>query len=823
METRVRMEPSQCSSMPPPSAISPSGPVTDETFSPSNLLNAPNKDEQLVASQTVSSLMPPPRISPTVLSSASDPLNSANRDERLASSQRASSERPAASGSLDFSDGNSVQVPSERDASVMPPPSDFYIPQSGNVSSTVSARVDASSRDTNPEFPTEKTSDQRAQRPQLSFNGSIYTIPSWSAAPVFPFELEVIKDGAVIDTLKVSSKGAFMFGRSEQCDFMMEHPSISRFHAVLQFKRNGEVFLYDLGSTHGTVVNKKQITGRAYIQLHVGDVFKFGLSSRLYILQGPVELMPKEGPTKIQRLMIRESQGLFDIADQEASLLRAKREAQGATWGMMEDAVEGDLQEEEEVTWQTYKGQLTEKQQKTLQKIQKRNEKVASLKREIDAIQVKEIPQGGLTQGQQTQVARNQQRIEQLMEELDNLEETLNQSIQESIGARAGKGSLRKGNEEEDDFLSDDDDFYDRTLNTRNSKAKKSEPAQVIETAESLLEKQFNLLKELDRLNQLLEMEGRSEDTTQEEPMAQDPLDAFMTSVSSKLEDDRAASLRNEIKNHQAELDRVMFLLKVADPSGEAQRNWKRKDSLKSEESVKQVDQKISKEGSVKKINQESDKKESDQRVKELSSLEAAPTASMKSGETRICVEQVSDQQEKTSTPLTGPLRLGHHQKSIIHKTIVSDKPEETSTSDQDFIEYKDRHKSVLKSHECDSLRDISENTCGLIIRKAKDATNVDTDDAEKNLWEGAALAAADSVALLLRHERGLGAIVDEEEEEPSIGRTEEVSSVSKKKRKLGPEKPDFLDREESKFQAWIPPAGQTGDGRTSLNEKYGY
>jgi hypothetical protein len=37
-------------------------------------------------------------------------------------------------------------------------------------------------------------------------------------------------------------------------------------------------------------------------------------------------------------------------------------------------------EEEEEVTWQTYKGQLTEKQEKTRDKIIKRNEKV------IDAV-----------------------------------------------------------------------------------------------------------------------------------------------------------------------------------------------------------------------------------------------------------------------------------------------------------------------------------------------------------------------------------------------------------------------------------------------------
>mgnify|MGYP002774978162 CR=1 FL=1 len=90
-----------------------------------------------------------------------------------------------------------------------------------------------------------------------------------------------------IDTYDRSGKGAYMFGRSDQCDFVLEHPSISRFHAgicssslheiyflafsigyvwaeshpltVVQFKRPSDVYVYDLGSTHGTIVNKKHV------------------------------------------------------------------------------------------------------------------------------------------------------------------------------------------------------------------------------------------------------------------------------------------------------------------------------------------------------------------------------------------------------------------------------------------------------------------------------------------------------------------------------------------------------------------------------------
>jgi hypothetical protein len=39
---------------------------------------------------------------------------------------------------------------------------------------------------------------------------------------------------------------------------------------------------------------------------------------------------------------------------------------------------------------------------------------IANMKKEIDAIRVKDISQGGLTQGQQTQIARNEQRISQV-------------------------------------------------------------------------------------------------------------------------------------------------------------------------------------------------------------------------------------------------------------------------------------------------------------------------------------------------------------------------------------------------------------------------
>lgn len=56
----------------------------------------------------------------------------------------------------------------------------------------------------------------------------------------------------------------------------MAHPTISRYHAVLQYRPtladNDEkkgFYLYDMGSTHGTFLNKNRIPAQTYIKVQV--------------------------------------------------------------------------------------------------------------------------------------------------------------------------------------------------------------------------------------------------------------------------------------------------------------------------------------------------------------------------------------------------------------------------------------------------------------------------------------------------------------------------------------------------------------------------
>ncbi|CAA0811694.1 SMAD/FHA domain-containing protein, partial [Striga hermonthica] len=158
---------------------------------------------------------------------------------------------------------------------------------------------------------------------------------------------------------------------------------------------------------------------------------------------------------------------------------------------------------------------------------------IAHMKKEIDAIRAKDIAQGGLTQGQQTQIARNEQRISQIMEELENLEETLNESIRESLGARGKLSHGKKGaiDDDEQDYLSNDDEFYNRTK--KSSKHKPGEK-QSVETADSLLDKKDALTKQIQDKEKLLLEDGEAVEPN-EVAEAGDALDAYMSAVSSQL------------------------------------------------------------------------------------------------------------------------------------------------------------------------------------------------------------------------------------------------------------------------------------------------
>ncbi|GAB4814362.1 hypothetical protein N2152v2_001408 [Parachlorella kessleri] len=446
-----------------------------------------------------------------------------------------------------------------------------------------------------------------------------YTPPEWSGVPQgVPFSMEVMKGGAVVDNIDLSSKAYYTFGRTPNNDVVLEHPSSSRLHAVVQFRgEDGAAFLFDPGSTHGVYVNKKRIPAKKFVPFRVGDMARFGESSRLYVLGGPAELMPEEGPSREQRRQQTALQAIAARKEKEAALAKAQMDVAltgGASWGMQEDAFDID-EEGGEVDWRAYaatKG-LTEKQQKVADKIRKREARIQSLQREIDKIKSKQVAMEELTAGQASTLVRNEQEIDKSMAEMEDLEETLCDSIRDSIGAKkrealgkegeegARKKRRRGDSDDEYEGSSDEDDFYDRTKgqgpqagqpgSKRAAKAgrgAKGGQQQEVEDAASLYGKREALQEEKKMLEARLREEeeaaagvaggwGRKEQEAKSAAApavaaaaeAVDSLDAFMTGVvEAQIELDRVGALRRELAAVESQLARAERLLAIADPDG---------------------------------------------------------------------------------------------------------------------------------------------------------------------------------------------------------------------------------------------------------------
>uniref|UniRef100_A0A1D2AAS5 FHA domain-containing protein n=1 Tax=Auxenochlorella protothecoides TaxID=3075 RepID=A0A1D2AAS5_AUXPR len=447
-----------------------------------------------------------------------------------------------------------------------------------------------------------------------------YTPPQWSGPPPpgMEYGMEVMRGGALLTQLDLKDKAYYTFGRTPNNDITLEHPTSSRLHAVLQYRgSDGAAFMYDPGSTHGTFINKVRLENKKHAPLRVGDIVRFGQSSRLYLFTGPAELLPEEGPSRDQRMQLKALEAMAARKEREAAIAKAQMESAiggGASWGFSEDAVE-DTENLEALDWRAHAANrgLSDKQQKLATKIRKLELRCATLQTESERIKAKQGSMEELSAGQATTLLRNEQEVDRATAEMEEMEETLLESLRDSIrskaAAAAGGGEAAQKKRRRRDPDDDDDDqewsgkedgfMYDRTQGTRKSRAKAArgarsgpQAADAALDAASLLARKALLEQERTALQERLDLARRDEasraaggagvvatiealpESAEAAPASGsseavvDSLDAFMTEVGSRLESEKVEVLMRQLAEVEEQLDQTQKLIHIADPEG---------------------------------------------------------------------------------------------------------------------------------------------------------------------------------------------------------------------------------------------------------------
>jgi len=138
-----------------------------------------------------------------------------------------------------------------------------------------------------------------------------YLEPKWSGKPTEEYKLEVLKSGVILEKIDLTERNFHVIGRLPSCHLSLAHPTISRYHAIIQYRATADdkhskgFYLYDLESTHGTFWNGHRIKSRTYVRLHGGHMIKFGCSQRKFILQAPLDDQEEESELSVTQLKVR--------------------------------------------------------------------------------------------------------------------------------------------------------------------------------------------------------------------------------------------------------------------------------------------------------------------------------------------------------------------------------------------------------------------------------------------------------------------------------------------------------------------------------------
>jgi NIMA-interacting peptidyl-prolyl cis-trans isomerase 1 len=155
-----------------------------------------------------------------------------------------------------------------------------------------------------------------------------FQLPPWARRPqLHQCALEIYKNGKLVDVIKdISRKKCTIFGRNKpMCDVTLEHPSISRQHGAILHGASGNIYIVDLGSSHGTTCNHKKLKKKKRHVLADGDIIRFGASSREYHIRHRLEISSSEEDVITRKRKKRKRTAAREIVKEEEGVKKTKK------------------------------------------------------------------------------------------------------------------------------------------------------------------------------------------------------------------------------------------------------------------------------------------------------------------------------------------------------------------------------------------------------------------------------------------------------------------------------------------------------------------
>ncbi|XP_062121643.1 kanadaptin [Drosophila sulfurigaster albostrigata] len=671
------------------------------------------------------------------------------------------------------------------------------------------------------EKPTEETPvSSKTSQPT---NSCPYKVPKWSQPPAANenYKFEVLKSGQIIDEVKdLQQQAVWTFGRLPENDVFMAHPTISRYHAVLQYKPKASSqvpsdeeeeessenaakpeqpegwYIYDLGSTHGTFLNKQRVPPRVFIRIRVGHMLKLGNSTRVYILQGPSEDEEPESELTVTELREQRDQ---QVAAAAAEKVRKAQEAaerernEGVSWGMGEDA-----DEETDLAHNPYASTNNEDlffddPKRTLRGFFEREG--LNLEYKCD-----ELSQASFVCRVELPIDDSNGRpIIVEVTHKGRKKDCVVQCALEACRTLDRHGVLRQANQESQKRKiqktgdsDDEDEFWDRTGDVARKKQRKANAgASVTLTYDDLLKQESELNEELQKVEQEItayqQNERRLKELAAKQQSADDDLDNFMDSLSENVtavDKTEIKKLRLEEQRIRSEKQKLQRLIKIAKPTALP---------FLATTSSSSADNKEQESSATKKQLPMIGKRNQFSKFKVV---KAAPSTRPKvqSNVFEPDGEEVEEEEEA-------------------EKDIKTDAVAKQSSS-EDAKEIPSPVATEVKSNNSMAKEKVV-NKCNEMITEAPTApietpADVDTDTKSQTETEAVGERSTEEQS--------------SEEAAHRKQRRQRARQRNKQRQDVDMDLNELAEHEDDeKYAKWVPPTNQSGDGITHLNDKFGY